>query len=358
MRTSGWHNRSVLLTGHTGFKGGWLTLWLHQLGAKVHGYAIEPPTRPSLFEVARIGTLLSSDTRADLVDLASLHRTFEAVQPEVVFHLAAQSLVREGYRRPLDTLMTNVIGTANLLEAIRASESVGAVVVVTTDKVYENRNWIYPYRESEPLGGHDPYSASKAAAELVTASYRASFFGVDGRSAHIATARAGNVIGGGDWAVDRLVPDCLSAFSQNEPARLRYPHAVRPWQHVLEPLSGYLELAQRLLEPGGQQLATAWNFGPDPDSDATAEQVAGRIATLWGEDAQFMHAVSEENPHEAGLLRLDSSRARSILHWRPRWNLHQALAHTVAWHRAWLQGAEMRAVSGAQIEDYAAAIHA
>lgn len=234
-----WRGRSVLVTGHTGFKGGWLTLWLHGLGARVHGYALDPPTEPSLFETAYIRKLLASDTRADLANLTTLKSTFDEAQPEAIFHLAAQSLVREGYRDPLATLASNVMGTAQVLEAARASDTVRAIVLITTDKVYENREWAYPYREIDPLGGHDPYSASKAAAEIIAASYRASFFnGEHGHPAHVATARAGNVIGGGDWARDRLVPDCLRAFGEGKPVRLRFPNAVRPWQHVLEPLAG------------------------------------------------------------------------------------------------------------------------
>jgi CDP-glucose 4,6-dehydratase len=345
--------KRVLVTGHTGFKGGWLSLWLDRLGATVHGYALNPPTEPSLFQSACVGKVLSSDTRADLADLERLKTVLGASQPDVVFHLAAQPIVRESYRDPLGTLAANVMGTAHVLEAARAIGSVGALVVITTDKVYENREWVYPYREVDPLGGYDPYSASKAAAEIVAASYRASFFtGEAGHPARVATARAGNVIGGGDWAADRLVPDCLRAFANHEPVRLRYPHAVRPWQHVLEPLAGYLELGARLCTSEGADFAKGWNFGPDTNGDATVGEIAQTLARLWGEDARVELAQSAKNPHEAGLLTLDSTLARTRLGWKPRWSLEQALAQTTAWNRAWIGGADMNAFSLGQIRDW------
>jgi CDP-glucose 4,6-dehydratase len=348
-----WRDRSILVTGHTGFKGSWLTLWLHQLGAKIHGYALDPPTVPSLFEAARIKSILASDTRADLADLAALKTVFKEKRPEVVFHLAAQPLVRESYRDPLETLRSNVIGTAHVLEAVRAYTTVRAAVLITTDKVYENREWDHPYREDDPLGGLDPYSASKAAAEIVAASYRASFFGGGARHpAHVAMARAGNVIGGGDWAQDRLLPDCMRAFAAGESVRLRFPQAMRPWQHVLEPLAGYLQLATKLLSHEGGKFARAWNFGPDAGGDATVQEIVKLTARLWGTDKDVELVPASENPHEAGTLRLDSTLARSALDWRSRWSLGEALDKTVAWHKAWMQEADMATFSIAQIGDY------
>jgi CDP-glucose 4,6-dehydratase len=348
-----WQSRSVLVTGHTGFKGGWLTLWLHQLNADVHGYALNPSTDPSLFEVARVKSVLSSDTRADLADLAQLRSAFKTAQPEVVFHLAAQPLVRESYRDPLGTLMSNIMGTAHVLEAVRATGSVQAVVLITTDKVYENHERADPYREDDPLGGHDPYSASKASAEIVAASYRGSFFSCEsGHHARVATARAGNVIGGGDWATDRLVPDCMRAFANHEAVHLRYPKAVRPWQHVLEPLSGYLQLAEHLFASDGEKFARAWNFGPDASGDVTVGEVAKTVAQLWGNGAQVMHATSGQNLCEAGSLRLDSTRARTELGWKPRRSLQQALQLTVGWYRDWLAGSDMQSRTLAQIAGF------
>ena len=348
--------RRVLVTGHTGFKGGWLTLWLHKLGAIVHGYALNPTTEVNLFEIAGVAAVLASDTRADLADLARLKSALDQAQPEVVFHLAAQPLVRASYRDPVGTLASNVMGTAHVLEAARAIDGVRALLLITSDKVYENREWAYPYREVDSLGGHDPYSASKAAAEIVAASYRSSFFaGETGHPARVATARAGNVIGGGDWAADRLMPDCVSAFVKNEPVRLRFPQAVRPWQHVLEPLGGYLQLAERLSAPDGARFAKAWNFGPDASGDATVREIAEATASLWAEGARVECALSAENSHEAGLLRLDSTLARTELGWKPRWSLDQALAQTVAWYQAWTRGADMAAISLDQIRAYQAA---
>lgn len=348
------HDRRVLVTGHTGFKGGWLTLWLAQLGAHVHGYALDPPTTPSLFEAALVGTNLESDTRADLADVAALTATVARVEPEVVFHLAAQPLVREGYRDPVGTIETNVVGTVNLLEAVRNAPAVRAVVVVATDKVYENQETGHAFSEADPLGGHDPYSASKAATEILVASYRSSFFGPGGHPARIASARAGNVVGGGDWAAHRLVPDCLRAFAAGTPVHLRRPDARRPWQHVLGPLAGYLALAARLLGEGGDAFARAWNFGPDERDVLTVGEVANRVAAIWGEGAEVVHDTAPDWV-EAGVLRLDSSRARGELGWAPSWSLDEALARTVAWHRAWLSGAGVAAVSAEQITAHGSA---
>lgn len=348
-----WLNTPVLITGHTGFKGSWLSLWLKSLGAKVHGYALNPPTAPSLFEVASLAQEIETDTRANLLDLDTLRQAIHAAQPEVVFHLAAQPLVRDSYVDPVGTFATNVLGTAHLLEAVRGVDCVKGVVIITTDKVYENREWVYPYREVDPLGGHDPYSASKAAAEIVTASYRTSFFGLGTtNSAQIATARAGNVIGGGDWAKDRLVPDCLRAFAAGEPVRLRYPDAVRPWQHVLEPIAGYVRLAEKLLGVDGHRYARAWNFGSDSSGDATVGDVAKLTAELWGNAAMVKVDEITERPHEAGLLRLDISRACTELGWQPRWSVKEALQSTIDWHRAWLNNIDMYAYTLSQIRDF------
>ncbi len=343
------------MTGHTGFKGSWLALWLHRLGAAVHGYSLDPLGSPAMFEVAGVRQLLASDFRADLADLERVKASFAVAQPEVIFHLAAQPLVRESYRDPIGTLATNVMGTAHVLEAARCTSSVRAVVVVTTDKVYENRESHDAYRESDSLGGHDPYSASKAAAEIVAASYRSSFFSSSLRPAHIATVRAGNVIGGGDWATDRLVPDCMRAFARRESVHLRFPRAVRPWQHVTEPLAGYLQLASRLLSTDGAAFAKAWNFGPDSSAEVTVGEVADHVAALWGDGACIVHEPSDANPHEAGLLQLDSGLARTALLWKPRWALLQALERTVSWQRAWLRGEDMAAFSMGQIGNYEAA---
>lgn len=348
-----WNGRSVFVTGHTGFKGGWLSLWLHALGAKVHGYALNPPTDPSFFTTVGIQNLIASDTRRDLADLAALKAATVEAAPTVVFHLAAQPLVREGYRDPLGTIKTNVLGTANVLEAVRGCSSVEAVIVITTDKVYENREWMYPYREIDPLGGYDPYSASKAAAELVTASYRSSFFSAtDEHGAKIASARAGNVIGGGDWGRERLVPDCLKAFESGSPVKLRYPNSVRPWQHVLEPIAGYLLLAETLCTSVGSEQSRAWNFGPNGDGDGSVLTVANTIAELWGDGAEVVLDDIEDLVHEAGLLRLDSSLAKAQLGWKPRWTLRTALERTVDWHRAWMRGDDMVTVGLAQIGEY------
>lgn len=348
-----WRGRSVFVTGHTGFKGSWLSLWLDRIGARVHGYALDPNTDPSLFQVARVTSLLASDTRADLADLDQLSSSLAQTRPEVVFHLAAQPLVRESYRDPLGTFATNVMGTANLLEATRGIDSIRAIVVVTTDKVYANDDSGRPCREDHALGGRDPYSASKAAAELVVASYRASFF-ADRAGPRIATVRAGNVIGGGDWALDRLIPDCMRSFAKGTPVRLRYPEAIRPWQHVLDPLSGYLSLAEHLVSADGDVYATAWNFGPDNADDACVGDVAMAIASIWGDAAKVELCPSQENPHEAALLSLDSSRARTALGWKPRWPLIRALRETVAWQRRWSEGGDMRSICEAQIDSYEA----
>jgi CDP-glucose 4,6-dehydratase len=346
-----WQERPVLVTGHTGFKGSWLTLWLSLLGSKIYGYALNPPSEPSLFKTADIQSLLTKDIRADLRDFSALSEALKVAEPQVVFHLAAQPLVRESYRDPLGTFATNVMGTANLLEAVKRVDSVKAVVIITTDKVYENKEWSYPYREVDRLGGRDSYSASKAACEIVVGSYRQSFFSsASAQAVPIVTARAGNVIGGGDWAKDRLVPDCLKAFEKEEPVVLRYPGAVRPWQHVLEPLSGYLQLAEKLCNC--PEMPTNWNFGPDFAGDCSVGEIAQKLAQLWGEEATVNIDVAGRHPHEAGLLRLDITQARTQLLWQPRWSVDQALKATVDWHKAWLKGENMQSYCQQQIQVY------
>lgn len=349
-----WKNRSIFVTGHTGFKGSWLALWLAGMGARVYGYALDPSTTPSLFTEAGVGRQLAGDTRADIADRAALLDALQAAQPSVVFHLAAQALVRPGYADPVNTFATNIMGTVHLLEAVRAVKSVQAAVIVTTDKVYDNREWLYPYREGDALGGHDPYSASKSAAEIVVASYRASFFSAAGHAARLATARAGNVIGGGDWSPERLVPDCLQAFVAGNPVNLRYPQAVRPWQHVLEPLGGYLTLAERLLSVEGVRAAKAWNFGPEVGGDATVGSVAEALARRWGGSASIECHETGGSPHEAGLLRLDTTQARIELGWRPRWSLGLALDATVDWFQEWKRGGDAAILCEKQIATYTA----
>lgn len=345
-----WQNRRVFLTGHTGFKGSWLTLWLAELGARIHGYALAPTQAPNLFDLGNAASGLITDTRADISNLPALSDALNASGAEIVFHLAAQSLVRSSYDDPIGTFATNIMGTANLLEAVRHAPQVKAVVIVTTDKCYENREWAYAYRENDSLGGHDSYSASKACAEIVTASFRSSFFTGKNRTIAVATARAGNVIGGGDWCLDRLIPDCIRAFSSRQALTLRYPNAIRPWQHVLEPLRGYLILAERLMAQDADRYATAFNFGPDVGADATVSRVAHDVAYLWG--GGEVTIANAPAPHEATLLRLDSSKAHGLLGWRTVWPLPVALQHTVAWYKAWHAGMDMQAFTLQQIRDY------
>lgn len=337
----------MFVTGHTGFKGGWLCLWLHSMGAEVHGYALPSPTDPNLFNVARVEGAMMSSTIADIRDYPTLRRAMEDVRPEIVFHLAAQPLVRYSYEHPVETYGVNVMGVVHLLEAVRATGGVKVVVNVTTDKCYENREWPWGYRENEPLGGYDPYSSSKGCAELVTAAYRQSYLAKAGVS--VATARAGNVIGGGDWAADRLLPDVLRAIDSGAALTIRSPGAIRPWQHVLEPLSGYLVLAEHLYSDGAA-LAGPWNFGP-PDEDAQTvgwiveQLVARNPGVSWRRE-------SSSQPHEANYLKLDSSKSRTRLAWRPRWNLQVALDKTLEWHEAWRDGKDMYEVTVVQIGEY------
>jgi CDP-glucose 4,6-dehydratase len=342
-----WNGKRVLLTGHTGFKGGWLSLWLQLLGAEVHGLSLAPPTDPSLFAEARVADGMVS-TIGDIRTYETVASAYREADPEIVFHLAAQPLVRASYSDPLATYLTNVIGTAHVLEAARHSPGVRVVVNVTTDKVYENREWVWGYREDEPVGGFDPYSSSKGASELVTSAYRRSFMSAAGVA--VASARAGNVIGGGDWAPDRLVPDILRAAAKGEPVVVRNPQSVRPWQHVLEPLSGYLLLAERLWYDG-EAVAEAWNFGPlDSDAMPVSWIVGQLLDSLPGSCGWVLDPGA--HPHEAGHLKLDISKARARLGWEPRWSLATALDRTAAWHRGWRAGEDVRQATLDQIREY------
>ncbi|MGA2411732.1 MAG: CDP-glucose 4,6-dehydratase [Candidatus Binataceae bacterium] len=346
-----WSGKSVFVTGHTGFKGGWLTTWLANMGAEVTGYALEPGTTPSYFQLCQLKGKLRS-VIADIRDQNSLATAIADARPEIVFHLAAQPLVHRSYRDPLETLNTNIIGTANLLEAVRATPSIAAVIVATSDKCYANQEWLWGYRETDPLGGHDPYSASKACAELVCAAYRQSFFASGERRVALSTVRAGNVIGGGDWSADRLVPDAIKAFAAGETLRVRNPGAVRPWQHVLEPVSGYLRLAERMLcDPA--KYTGSWNFGPADNSMATVAVLADALAKRWGE-AKWRAAPAESFLFETSILKLDCSKARALLQWRTCLSLVQAATMTVDWYRKALTCVDggMHAFSTHQILQY------
>lgn len=340
--------KKVFITGHTGFKGSWLCLWLHKLGAEIHGFALDPPTTPSLFEVSNISELLETHHIADVRDAVALADAMHRAKPEVVIHMAAQPLVRDSYKIPVETYATNVMGTVNLLEAVRCCPSVKAVVNVTTDKCYENREWVWGYRENEPMGGFDPYSNSKGCSELLTAAYRSSFF--QHSSVAVATARAGNVIGGGDWAGDRLIPDIIRAIMAGESVRIRNPHSIRPWQHVLEPLCGYLTLAQRLYE-SGVEYAEGWNFGPADDDAKPVEWIVQRMCELRGSGASY-EIDAGDHPHEAHYLKLDCSKARMRLGWQPRWNLDQALHNIIEWVNVLCSSGNLQECCLEQIEAY------
>lgn len=347
-----WAGKRVLMTGHTGFKGSWLSLWLQEMGADVVGYALAPPTNPSLFAVARVGEGMHSII-ADIRDLPTLSAAIAEHHPEIVFHLAAQPLVRRSYEQPVETYATNVMGTVHVLEAIRQTAGVRAVVNITTDKCYENREWIWGYRENEPMGGYDPYSNSKGCAELVTAAYRSSFFNPAEHAKHgvaLASARAGNVIGGGDWAKDRLIPDIIGAFLERHPAIIRNPQAIRPWQHVLEPLSGYLMLAERLWNDG-PGFAEGWNFGPNAEDAKPVEWIVQRLAGTWSNGVTWS-IDSGNHPHEENCLKLDISKAHSKLNWHPRWNLETSLQRIVDWYLAYQRGDNMRELTLDQIAQY------
>lgn len=345
-----WYGKKVFLTGHTGFKGSWLSLWLSNMGAVVTGYALSPDTSPNLFAAIKIDEIICKSCIGDIRDLIKLQSEMTAAEPDIVIHMAAQPLVRYSYQHPVETYATNVMGTVHVLESARAIKSIKATVVVTTDKCYENKEWLWGYRENEAMGGHDPYSSSKGCAELVAAAYRSSFFsGADSQNS-IATARAGNVIGGGDWSTDRLIPDTIKAFESNQAVRIRNPLATRPWQHVLEPLSGYLILAQRLYSHGSQ-YASSWNFGPQDEGNRSVKEVIELMARRWGGCAQW-EKDGLDQPHEANLLKLDCSKARQSLGWMPRWGLETAIEKIVEWQKSFQSKADVRALSIAQIEEY------
>ena len=342
-----WENKKVFLTGHTGFKGGWLSIWLSQMGANVKGYALEPHTTPSLFDVANINSLVESDI-GDIRDINKLQQSIKLFNPDILIHMAAQPLVRKSYIDPVETYETNIMGSINILEAVRSCPNLKSVIIVTSDKCYENQEWVWGYREHDPMGGHDPYSSSKGCVELITASYRNSFF-TNTEMANIATARAGNVIGGGDWANDRLVPDILRSFEKNIPVIIRSPNAIRPWQHVLEPLSGYLILAEKLYKEG-KSYAEGWNFGPHDKDSRSVLCIVDQIVNLWGDGKRQLDNSS--NPHEANILKLDISKAISRLKWQPRWDVNIALKRVVDWHLTWIDGGNMQEECLKQIKEY------
>ena len=343
-----WKGKRVFLTGHTGFKGSWLSLWLQQMGAEVKGFSLTPPTNPSLFVEAKVAQQMQSEI-GDIRDFSKLSESIRTFNPDILLHLAAQPLVRLSYKEPIETYSTNVMGTVNVLEASRYASHLRAIVVITTDKCYENREWEWGYRENEPMGGHDPYSNSKGCAELVVSAYQRSFFHTPDTAA-VASARAGNVIGGGDWAEDRLIPDILRAFEKQQSVIIRNPLSTRPWQHVLEPLSGYLVLAQRLWQDG-KAFAEGWNFGPKDDDCQPVQWILDKMVHFWGDGAHYEIDKSEQ-PHEANFLKLDCSKAAMRLKWHPKWRLEQTLEQIVHWHRAWLEGDDMQAKCLQEIEKY------
>jgi len=343
-----WKNKKVFLTGHTGFKGSWLSIWLSSMGAIVKGFALNPYASPALFMEANIEELVESEI-GDIRNLSAISKSMEAFNPDILIHMAAQPLVRLSYKEPVDTYATNVMGTVHVLEAAKACKNLKAVVSVTTDKCYENKEWHWGYRENEPMGGHDPYSSSKGCAELVTSAYRRSFFN-NKDSAAVASARAGNVIGGGDWAEDRLIPDILRAFENSSPVVIRNPLSIRPWQHVLEPLSGYLILAQALYEKG-DLFAEAWNFGPNDKDCQPVSWILDKMVNAWGRDASW-RLDTENNPHEAGFLKLDCSKANSRLKWTPKWDLEYTLESIVNWHQNWISGKNIQEQCLQEIKAY------
>ncbi len=343
-----WEGKRVFLTGHTGFKGSWLLLWLTSMKAKVTGYALAPNTQPNLFEYLGLDRLVESSHIADIRDLVKLQYAMQVAQPDILIHMAAQPLVRYSYSNPVETYSTNVMGTVHVLEVARMVKSLKATVIVTTDKCYENKEWAWGYRENEPIGGYDPYSNSKGCAELVTAAYRQSFFSHNDHG--LASARAGNVIGGGDWSKDRLIPDAIRAFEANKPLLIRNPLAIRPWQHVLEPLSGYLILAEALYQDG-HAYASPWNFGPRAEDARPVSEVIDMLVGQWGNSASWALEPSKQ-PHEASLLNLDCSKARQYLSWSPKWGLEMAIEKIVGWQRAFQNKKNMQSFTLEQINQY------
>ncbi|MEY0429517.1 CDP-glucose 4,6-dehydratase [Providencia rettgeri] len=352
MNPNFWLNKKVFITGHTGFKGSWLSLWLLEMGAIVKGYSLTPPTTPSLYEEAKLWMKMES-VEGDIRDFMHLRQEIHAFKPDIVFHMAAQPLVRLSYDEPIETYSTNVMGTVYLLEAVKQVGGIKAVINITSDKCYENKEWVWGYREDEPMGGYDPYSNSKGCAELIASSYRQSFFNKNKYHEHgcaIASVRAGNVIGGGDWALDRLIPDMLKAFSSNEKVEIRNPYSIRPWQHVLEPLSGYITVAEHLYKHGCE-YAEGWNFGPKDEDAKPVEWIANQLSSLWGENAEWF--ISDgEHPHEAHYLKLDCSKAKMRLNWQAVWNLQQTLEKIVDWQKAWLNKEDMYQYTVNEIKEY------
>lgn len=348
-----WKDKKVFITGHTGFKGSWLCIWLHSLGAEIIGYSLDPPTNLNMYKQCNINKIVNTSTIADVTNYSLLNKNMIEANPDVIIHMAAQALVREGYENPYETYSTNVMGTVNVLESVRNCNNVKAVLIITSDKCYENNEWLWGYRENDPLGGHDPYSSSKACAEIVTSAYRNSFFHPDEYSKHgvaIATARAGNVIGGGDWAKDRLIPDCIRALLKDEEIIVRNPHAIRPWQYVLEPLAGYLLLTQKLFEYG-VEYGGAWNFGPNDEDAKTVEWIVKKICNKWSLDASFKIDKGKQ-PHEANYLKLDCSKTKAKLDWHPRWNIEESINKIIDWSLNYKQNKNLIEICLRQIDEF------
>tara|TARA_B110000003_G_scaffold276558_1_gene323874 strand:- start:11437 stop:12495 length:1059 start_codon:yes stop_codon:yes gene_type:complete len=347
LNTNFWKDKKVFITGHSGFKGSWMCLWLESMGADIAGYSLEPSSSPNLFSESDVGRNINN-TFADIRDLSTLTNAISSFKPEIVIHMAAQPLVRKSYEDPIETFSTNIMGTVNLLDVIRHMDGVKAVVNVTTDKCYENKEWLWAYRENEPMGGHDPYSSSKACSELVTRAFTKSYY--SSLTTALASARAGNVVGGGDWSNDRLIPDILLAFQEHRPVVIRNPKSTRPWQHVLEPIHGYLLLAEKLYNDG-QQFSSAWNFGPKDEDSKSVEWILDEMVSRWGDEAEWVNDTND-NPHEANYLKLDISKASIKLGWEPKWDLHKTLSHIVSWHKDWLSGVPARELCIDQINEF------